>query len=201
MLSKFSWQLGLIAIVTIIPICSPSAMARKPRVAAPAPKAVNIPAGKNADDYYLESGWEKYQSGDFQGALTDYSRVIELCSTTCNGAFGSRGDTKSQLGDYQGALADYNQAIKSSDNYTKSNAYTGRGAIKANVLNDYQGALADFNRAIKIYPQNVTARTNIINVRKEMSGENSEAREQDRRRRYGAIMSIPVRQGGTFTGK
>jgi tetratricopeptide (TPR) repeat protein len=200
MLSKFSWQLGLIAIVTIIPIYAPSVMARKPRVVTPVPKAVNIPAGKNADDYYFESGREKYQRGDLQGALTDFNRVIELCPT-CYGTFLNRGDVKLFLKDYRGALSDYNRAIESPNNSTKSLAYNNRGVVKSNesnVSNDYEGALADFQRAIKLDPQNVKAIENFANLRRQMSGENNEAKAQDIRRR---MLNVPIRDGGLRPGK
>jgi tetratricopeptide (TPR) repeat protein len=103
----------------------------------------------------FSSAAQKYQRGDYQGALADYNRVIKNNPKSAN-AYYNRGLLKAtNLQDYQGALADYNRAIQLKPSYDA--AYTNRGNLKATNLQDYQGALADYNRAIQLKPRNANA--------------------------------------------
>jgi tetratricopeptide (TPR) repeat protein len=101
------------------------------------------------------SAAQKYQQGDYQGALSDYNRLIKIAPRSAN-AYYNRGLIKaSKLQDDRGALADYNRAIQIKPSYDA--AYNNRGNLKADKLKDYQGALADYDRAIKLKPRNADA--------------------------------------------
>ena len=103
----------------------------------------------------FSSAAQKYQRGDYPGALADYNRVIKNNPKSAN-AYYNRGLLKAtNLQDYQGALADYNRAIQLKPSYDA--AYTNRGNLKATNLQDYPGALADYNRAIQLKPRNANA--------------------------------------------
>jgi tetratricopeptide (TPR) repeat protein len=102
-----------------------------------------------ADDFFV-SGNQKYEAGDFQGALADYNQTIAL-NPNYTYAYNNRGALKEEkLNDLQGALADYNRAITLDPNFT--DAYYNRGTLKHFKLNDIPGALADYNRSIAIDP-------------------------------------------------
>jgi tetratricopeptide (TPR) repeat protein len=102
-------------------------------------------------EYYTRLASEKYKKQDYQGALADLNRAIQLKPSYGN-AYYNRGILKLEnLQDTQGALADFNHAIQLDANH--ADAYNNRGALKTRDLQDNQGALADFNRAIQLSPK------------------------------------------------
>lgn len=107
---------------------------------------------------YYNSAERKFEGKDYQGALDDLNRVIQLDPNYVQ-AYKNRGGTKVLLKDFKGALADYNRAIQLDSNFV--NAYIGRGFLKMVALNDYPGALNDLNRAVKIQPDSVDAYSNL----------------------------------------
>ena len=104
-------------------------------------------------DYYL-SGLKKNRSGDYQGAIVDLTKAIEI-DPKYAAAYKNRGLAKSNLGNYQEAIADYNKAIEIY-NPQDDVAYNNRGYAKRK-LGDYQGAIADYTKAIEINPKYVRA--------------------------------------------
>ncbi len=63
---------------------------------------------QRADDY-IDAGIEKYKRGDYQGAITDYSKAIEIDPQYAD-AYINRGAAKGLSGDYEGACADFKRA-------------------------------------------------------------------------------------------
>jgi len=63
-----------------------------------------------AEEYY-DSGVEKADSGDYQGAIKEFDKAIKLNPKLAD-AYYNRGLAKAYLGDYQGAIEDYSKAIK-----------------------------------------------------------------------------------------
>ena len=106
----------------------------------------------------------KYAQGDYQGALSDYNRLLELDPQDLD-ALDNRSATKAQLGDYRGAIADANKSLRINPQNPK--ALNNRGAARV-YLNDYQGALADFSKAIEINPRDAFAYTNRCAIKKEL---------------------------------
>jgi tetratricopeptide (TPR) repeat protein len=111
---------------------------------------------KNAK-YYYQSGNVKRARGDYQGAIADYTRAIEL-NPKFDKAYFNRGLTKDNLGDYSAAIADYSKSLEILPN--DFDAYNNRGVSKGK-LGDYSAAMADFNRALKIDPNNSLALGNL----------------------------------------
>ena len=101
-------------------------------------------------EFYNERGRDKLDAEDYQGAISDFTKAIEI--NPKNGDFFyNRGLAKENLEDYQGAISDFTKAIKI--NPKDADAYHIRGSIKIS-LEDYQGALSDFTEAIKLNPKN-----------------------------------------------
>jgi tetratricopeptide (TPR) repeat protein len=60
---------------------------------------------------YINRGWAKRAKGDFDGAIADYSKAIEL-NPKLAVAYSNRGEAKKAKGDQEGADADLAQAEK-----------------------------------------------------------------------------------------
>jgi Flp pilus assembly protein TadD len=115
--------------------------------------------GDDATDY-CNRGAEKGQKGDFNGALADFSKAIELKPDYAE-AYNKRGLAKGGLAkspnDVDSALADYNKAIELKPDYAE--AYYNRGVAKQ-AKGDKSGALADQNKAIELKPDYAQAYAN-----------------------------------------
>ena len=102
---------------------------------------------KRASDYYNRAH-SKYDLKDYDGAIADYTKAIELDPNDAS-VYYNRANSKKYLKDYDGAIADYTKAIELDPNY--ASAYNNRGHLK-NDLKDYYGAIADYTKAIKLDP-------------------------------------------------
>ena len=60
---------------------------------------------------FANSGSDKLQNGDYDGAIADYSKAIELNANFAR-AYYNRGAAKKHKGDLLGALVDDNKALK-----------------------------------------------------------------------------------------
>ena len=117
---------------------------------------------------YGNRGSIKAVLGDQQGAIADFSRVLELDPQYAAKAYDSRGLAKAALGDYQDAIADFDQALELDPQYVA--AYSDRGFIKA-ALDDHQGAIADYDQALKLDPQYARAYNNREKARRALSAD------------------------------
>ena len=79
--------------------------------------------------------WAKERNHDLPGALTDYTRAIELDPNYAS-AYSARGVVKDRKGDLKGVLADFNQASELEPKY--ATAYVERAEIKI-ARTDYPG--------------------------------------------------------------
>ena len=109
----------------------------------------------NADNFLIQ-GKDKYDKGDFKGAITDYSEAIRLNPNYAN-AYNNRGLARAELGDKQKAIGDYNEAIRLNPNLVL--AYYNRGSARAE-LGDKQGAIGDYDQALRIDPKYANAYNN-----------------------------------------
>ena len=62
-------------------------------------------------DKYFDIAYEMGNSGDYEGAITNYTKVIELEPDNYV-AYMNRGWSKGNLGDQYAAISDYNKSIK-----------------------------------------------------------------------------------------
>jgi tetratricopeptide (TPR) repeat protein len=106
-----------------------------------------VSAEQEAADYYNQ-GLQCQNVGDLGGALTSFTKAIELKPNDAN-AYWRRGSLKHLAGDFDGAIADYNKVIELKPDFAF--AYSDRAGSKwAN--HDSDGAVADCNTAIKLDP-------------------------------------------------
>ena len=110
------------------------------------PQKVNA---KSADKYF-DIAYEMGNSGDYEGAIKNFSKVIELKPNDYL-SYMNRGWNKAKLGDYYAAISDYNKSIRINPN--NALAFNNRGYSKVKIR-DYKGAISDYNKAIEIDPKN-----------------------------------------------
>jgi tetratricopeptide (TPR) repeat protein len=112
---------------------------------SPSPALRNL--APKADDYFFTAN-QKYDVGNYTGALADYDRAIQLNPQYAE-AYNNRGNLRYiQLQNFKGALADYNKAITLRPSSTL--AYVNRGNLKAEKFKDIKGAIADYDKSLAI---------------------------------------------------
>lgn len=90
----------------------------------------------------------KAESGDLQGALSDFNEAI-FYNPANSRAYRNRALVKYRLGDYEGSITDYNTVLVINPN--DAIAYFNR-ALSKERINDFKGAISDYSNAIKLYP-------------------------------------------------
>ncbi|MCP6759034.1 MAG: tetratricopeptide repeat-containing serine protease family protein [Fischerella sp. CENA71] len=113
-------------------------------VSAPNTQVATAP---KADNFFIQAG-DKYDKGDYKGAIADLTEAIRLNPNLAN-AYKNRGIARARLGDKQGAIADFNSVLTINPN--DAITYDLRGIARV-LLGDNKGAISDFNTALKINP-------------------------------------------------
>ena len=136
------------AVALFLPIGRPLLIGLTPVVGIGAGLLSTQTAYAQSAQDWLESAQKKYNNGDYQGAIDDLTKVIEINPLLAN-LYVQRGDLKKHLDKNSDALIDFNKAIElEPDN---AYAYYLRATVKSN-LKDYQGAITDFDKVIEIDP-------------------------------------------------
>jgi lipoprotein NlpI len=91
---------------------------------------------------YFNRGIAKGKKRDFDGAIADFTKAIELNPQDAK-AYRNRGFLKADRGDLDGAMMDYNKAIELNPQFAL--AYFSRGFLHYNQR-EYAGALVDFRK-------------------------------------------------------
>ena len=110
---------------------------------------------QTAMEYCLRAE-QRFQAGDFDGAIADYSEAIRLDSRMPE-AWCARGAIWGEKGEYDKALADSNEALRLKPDYVEAlnnrgNAWGEKG--------EYDKAIADYDEAIRLKPDHVSAWNN-----------------------------------------
>ncbi|MBI5395709.1 MAG: tetratricopeptide repeat protein [Verrucomicrobia bacterium] len=113
------------------------------------------PARFNADRL-LDSGYNKQDKGDYDGAIADYNRALELDPKYAL-AYNNRGLVKSNKGDQDAAIADFDRALELDPKLAF--AYNNRGKAYMEK-GDYERAIQGCNRSIELYEKNPFAYNN-----------------------------------------
>lgn len=119
------------------------------------PASVSLRAQQptTAPQYYKSAG-DFVEKGEFERAIVDYTKTIELDAKFAS-AYEGRGYTYSQLKQYDKALADYTQAIALEPK--NAAVYLNRGVVHFH-LDQLDEALRDHKQALALDPQNSQAR-------------------------------------------
>jgi tetratricopeptide (TPR) repeat protein len=102
---------------------------------------------------YYTSGIDKSSKGDYQGAITDFTKVIELYPNESK-PYHYRGINKFNLKDYSGSLVDFDRAIGLNPKFADS--YYMRGMAKIGVRKRKE-ACADFQIANQLGNRSASA--------------------------------------------
>ncbi|HRE68854.1 MAG TPA: tetratricopeptide repeat protein [Cyclobacteriaceae bacterium] len=97
---------------------------------------------------YVERGLLRLNSGNTQGALSDYNEAIKLEPDNYEYLL-NRGLVKERIKDYDGALTDYKKVIELKPEYEKG--WLSHGNVMVN-LNRVTEAIEDYTTAITYYP-------------------------------------------------
>ena len=106
---------------------------------------------------YLKRGMNKHKKWNYDGAVTEYEKALELNPQSEEANFYT-GNAKFDMEDFTGAINNYSKLILINSNhkyayYNRGNAYYHK--------KEYDLAISDYNRATKINP-NITGAYNKV---------------------------------------
>ena len=102
-------------------------------------------------NHYFFQGTIKYNQGNYQEAIVDFNRAVELNPLDAQ-IFYNRGLAKYFLEDNLGAADDFTKAIELDP--LDADSYDMRGNAKS-LAGDEKGALSDYNKAVELNPQQI----------------------------------------------
>jgi len=105
---------------------------------------------------YLNRGNARSDAGDIDGALSDYSKAIELKTDKAE-AYNNRGLIFAMKNDFEAAEVDFTKALSIYPDF--ASALNNRGNVRR-ALGDLTGAFDDYNTAIKCKPEYADAISN-----------------------------------------
>lgn len=99
-----------------------------------------------AEDW-LNSGTEKHQQGDYEGAIEDYKKALNMKGTYAVAHY-AKGLSESELENYDEALNEFNTVLEIIPHY--KNAYISRAFYVKERTGDLKGAYEDYTAAINL---------------------------------------------------
>jgi len=100
----------------------------------------------SANAYYIRGGI-KNELQDYRGAISDFTKAIELDSVRAD-FYKAKGFAEMQLNNYRNAISDFDQVIKINP---LAEVFAQRGIAKT-YLTNVSGVLTDFDKAIELAP-------------------------------------------------
>ncbi len=112
---------------------------------------------------YNNRGFARYKLGDFEGAILDFNKSIELKNDYFYWPPYNRANALKALKRYDEAIEDFNLAISYKADYAE--AYNDRGETWE-LLGKRKLARADFEKALELNPELESARSNVARTKK-----------------------------------
>lgn len=100
-------------------------------------------------DHFSQRAIDRFEKNDFEGAIADFTKAIELKGQQLEFCFYFRGIALYRRGRLDDAIADLSKAISLKQH---PRFYDDRGNLLAQK-GDFNGAIIDLNRAIEIHPK------------------------------------------------
>jgi len=97
--------------------------------------------------HYFKNASAKFSLKDFNGAITDINKAIELQNDYTE-AYYVRAICNGELGNIEIAAVDFDKVLSLDPNF--QDAYVNRAFYVKEPQKDYEGALADYNKFIEI---------------------------------------------------
>ena len=116
-------------------------------------------------EYFFNRAQDKFELADYEEAILDYNKALELSPTEICLVYSMRGNAKRNSGDFDGAISDQNKALDFDPLY--ADGYFNRGIAKFKK-GDFDGAIQDYSQVLKINPKDSDACFNRANVKKEI---------------------------------
>lgn len=109
---------------------------------------LGVPGYSQTAQEFFEAATKKEDLGDYNGAISNYSKAIEIEPNFIDAIF-SRGISREKIGDVLNALSDYNHALE----LDSSNPlfYFRRSGIRGKYLLDFEGAIEDCTKGIEYH--------------------------------------------------
>ena len=116
-------------------------------------------------EYFFNRAQDKFELADYEEAILDYNKALELSPTEICLVYSMRGNAKRNSGDFDGAISDQNKALDFDPLY--ADGYFNR-AIAKFKKGDFDGAINDYSQVVNINPKDSDAFFNRAHVKKEI---------------------------------
>ena len=116
-------------------------------------------------EYFFNRAQDKFELADYEEAILDYNKALELSPSEISLVYSMRGNAKRNLNDFDGAILDQNKALDFDPLY--ADGYFNRGIAKFKK-GDFDGAIKDYSQVLKINPKDSDAFFNRAHVKKEI---------------------------------
>lgn len=100
---------------------------------------------------YFNIGYEKYENNDFDGAIENYSKAIEINPEYAKAYIGRR-SVRLRNGDFKGSSEDHAHAKKIYRKIIEMNPDDAEAYCNLGNLSNYQLAMENYNKSLKINP-------------------------------------------------
>ena len=110
---------------------------------------------ESAIDFY-KNGNKKRKKGNNRGAITDYTKAIEIDPKYINAYF-NRAISRENIGDLKGAVLDYSKVVELDPKDV--DAYYNRAILKEDI-GDLKGAVLDYTKVVELDPEDGDAFSN-----------------------------------------
>ena len=116
-------------------------------------------------EYFFNRAQDKFELADYEEAILDYNKALELSPTEICLVYSMRGNAKRNSGDFDGAISDQNKALDFDPLY--ADGYFNRAIAKFKKGN-FDGAINDYSQVVNINPKDSDAFFNRAHVKKEI---------------------------------